>query len=119
LNGLQPTLTRLNSNILPWLDAPSPIPGMLDYETIGPTFSALNSAGSGYDTAGYRIRAAVLMSTPVAQLMDAGTLLGGLSGGTNAINSACRQVATSQQRSNCSAVTSLLSRIALGAGGTK
>lgn len=119
LSGLQPTLTRLNSNILPWLDAPSPITGMLDYETIGPTFSALNSAGSGYDTAGYRIRAAVLMSTPVAQLMDAGAVAGGLTGGTSAIDAACRSLATSRQRPNCSAVTGVLSRIALGAGGAK
>jgi phospholipid/cholesterol/gamma-HCH transport system substrate-binding protein len=119
LSGLQPTLTRLNTNILPWLDEASPIAGMLDYETIGPAFSVLDSAGSGYDSAGYRIRAAVLLSTPVAMLMDAGTVLGGLTGGESTISAACRREATANEQGDCGAITAVLSRIALGAGGTK
>jgi ABC-type transporter Mla subunit MlaD len=56
LLGLDPTLKRLDSNLLPYLRATDPETRLRNYEAIGPFWSTLASAASEFDAQGHRIR---------------------------------------------------------------
>ena len=62
IQGLEPTVDRLNKSILPWLDERDGESEMKNYEGIGPFFSVLNMAAAEYDQVGYRLH----LSTPAA-----------------------------------------------------
>ncbi len=49
LTGLQPTLTRLNTQLLPWLDSDDSDLNRPVYELIGPTLASFDSVASEYD----------------------------------------------------------------------
>ena len=70
LTALEPTLNRLNSSILPWLGQRDSDTRVINYESIGPTFSVLDKAGAEYDEAGYRLHLSTLLGT--ASLLDEG-----------------------------------------------
>ena len=78
MNGLDPTVSRLLDNILPWLRTPDPSTKLATYESIGPFWSALSADAGEYDSVGYRIRFTVppgtnsfLMTPPVASQLNA------------------------------------------------
>jgi hypothetical protein len=48
-----PTLTRLDTQIDPWLARRDPTTGMKTYEALGPTFAAIDSGASEMDGEGY------------------------------------------------------------------
>ena len=52
LAGLEPSLARLNSDILPWLGKRDTDTRVLNYESIGPTFSVLDKAAAEFDHSG-------------------------------------------------------------------
>ncbi|MCK9247373.1 MAG: MlaD family protein [Solirubrobacteraceae bacterium] len=52
LTDLDPTIARLNDELLPWLDEGDPETKMRNYQAIGPFFSATNSMGSPFDANG-------------------------------------------------------------------
>jgi virulence factor Mce-like protein len=52
---LQPTVNRLNEETIPFLDSAHQPSGRKVYQTVGPTFSALASAGANFDANGHDI----------------------------------------------------------------
>jgi ABC-type transporter Mla subunit MlaD len=102
LKELEPTLNRLNSSILPWLGQRDPDTRVINYESIGPTFSVLDKAGAEYDSAGYRLHLSTLLGS--ASLLDEGILTKAKS----TFTSQCDRVARAGQRTNCPAVASVL-----------
>jgi virulence factor Mce-like protein len=53
INALKPTVTRTNDVLLPWLNTKDEDTNLKLSEAIGPFFSVLNSASSGFDANGY------------------------------------------------------------------
>jgi ABC-type transporter Mla subunit MlaD len=51
--GLQPTLRRLDSELLPYLRRRDPDTRLLNYESIGPFFAALGGVAGEFDAEGY------------------------------------------------------------------
>lgn len=113
LNGLKPTLQRLNASILPWLGERDSDTRMINYEAIGPTFSVLDKAASEYDSAGYRLHLSTLLGT--ASVLDEGLLTSDKS----ALMAQCRQVANARLRPGCSTVVSVLTGGLVGGGKAK
>jgi ABC-type transporter Mla subunit MlaD len=62
MEGLDPTLTRLVSKLLPFLNSTDSGTKLKIYESIGPFFSSIDSAASQYDAIGHRIRLSVVPS---------------------------------------------------------
>jgi hypothetical protein len=102
LTGLRPTIDRLNSSILPWLGQRDPDTRMINYQSIGPTFSVLDKAGAEYDQAGYRLHLSTLLGS--ASLIDEGILTKAKS----TFTSQCVRATHASQRANCSTVASVL-----------
>ncbi len=102
LKNLKPTIDRLNASILPWLSQRDPDTRMINYESIGPTFSVLDKAASEFDTAGYRLHLSTLLGT--ASVLDEGILTQAHSTFTHQ----CLQVAPAAKRAGCGAVASVL-----------
>jgi hypothetical protein len=102
LTALEPTINRLNSSILPWLGQRDSDTRVINYESIGPTFSVLDKAGAEYDEAGYRLHLSTLLGT--ASLLDEGVLTRAMS----TFTSQCERVARAGQRAGCSTVASVL-----------
>jgi hypothetical protein len=75
MHGLDPTVARLLTNILPWLGSRDSGTHLKNYESIGPFWSALAADAGEYDSIGYRIRFTVppgtnsFLSTPIASQM--------------------------------------------------
>jgi ABC-type transporter Mla subunit MlaD len=63
MQDLEPTLTRLDKELFPWLRRPDEGTRLATYEMIGPFWSDLASAASEYDSEGYRIRLTVPLNT--------------------------------------------------------
>lgn len=53
LDALDPTLHRLNDDLLPWLASRDDETRLRVFEAVGPTFSVLSSAGGDFDAMGY------------------------------------------------------------------
>lgn len=53
INALKPTVTRTNDVLLPWLNEKDKDTGLKLSEAIGPFFSTLDSAASGFDANGF------------------------------------------------------------------
>jgi ABC-type transporter Mla subunit MlaD len=60
VQGLNPTVTRLLGQLLPFLDTRDSGTKLKVYESIGPFFSSVSSAASEYDSIGHRIRLEVV-----------------------------------------------------------
>jgi hypothetical protein len=56
INALNPTIQRLLSQLLPFLQSRDSGTRLRIYESIGPFFSSISSAASEYDSIGHRIR---------------------------------------------------------------
>lgn len=56
MNGLDPTLGRLDAELLPWLRKRDDETHLKLYETVGPFWSALAMAAAEFDAEGHRIR---------------------------------------------------------------
>jgi virulence factor Mce-like protein len=54
--GLEPTIRRLEDNLIPFLDRTDPDTRLRNYEAIGPFASDLDSAAGQYDASGYLLR---------------------------------------------------------------
>jgi ABC-type transporter Mla subunit MlaD len=102
LTALEPTVNRLNASILPWLGQRDSDTRVINYESIGPTFSVLDEAGAEYDEAGYRLHLSTLLGT--ASLLDEGIL----TRAESTFTSQCERVASTGQRPKCSTVASVL-----------
>jgi ABC-type transporter Mla subunit MlaD len=59
MRELDPTLTRSQSDLLPWLGSRDSDTHLRIYESIGPFLSSIDSAASEYDSVGHRIRLSV------------------------------------------------------------
>jgi virulence factor Mce-like protein len=57
---LEPTVDRVNDQLLGWLDKRDSDTRLRNFEAIGPFFSSMSSAASQYDTAGFRLRLGVI-----------------------------------------------------------
>jgi phospholipid/cholesterol/gamma-HCH transport system substrate-binding protein len=72
MHGLDPTIARTLTNILPWLNTRDSGTRLKNYEAIGPFWSDLSMAAGEYDSIGYRIRFTVplgansLLGAPIA-----------------------------------------------------
>src|SRR5207244_3750408 len=62
LNSLDPTITRMLQELLPYLGTRDSGTGLRVFESIGPFFSSISSAASEYDSIGHRIRLEVAPS---------------------------------------------------------
>jgi virulence factor Mce-like protein len=102
LNDLRPTIDRLNAGILPWLAQRDPDTRVLNYASIGPTFSVLDKAASEYDTAGYRLHLSTLLGS--ASLLDEAIL----TQAKTTFAHQCLQVAPVAKRAGCGTVASVL-----------
>jgi virulence factor Mce-like protein len=102
LNNLRPTIDRLNASILPWLSQRDPDTRMINYESIGPTFSVLDKAAAEYDTAGYRLHLSTLLGS--ASVLDEGVLTRAKS----TFAHQCLQVAPVAKRTGCATVANVL-----------
>jgi phospholipid/cholesterol/gamma-HCH transport system substrate-binding protein len=84
MQQLEPTLTRLDQELLPWLRKPDTSTRLATYEMIGPFWSDLASAASEFDSEGYRIRLTVplntnsIISSPMGNDMAAACERGGV-----------------------------------------
>jgi hypothetical protein len=74
MKGLEPTLSRLDKELLPFLRETDPETRLKNYESIGPFSATLASAAAETDREGHRIRLSVppsntssLLGLPVAQ----------------------------------------------------
>jgi phospholipid/cholesterol/gamma-HCH transport system substrate-binding protein len=56
MERFDPTLVRMDKNIIPWLDKVEPATGLTTAEAIGPTFSAGASAAQQFDANGHQMR---------------------------------------------------------------
>ncbi len=63
MQGLDPTVARMLTNILPWLASRDSGTRLKNYESIGPFWSALAADAGEYDSIGYRIRFTVPLGT--------------------------------------------------------
>jgi ABC-type transporter Mla subunit MlaD len=59
MRELEPTLTRLDKELIPYLNEREPETRLLNYQTIGPFFASLDAAAAEFDREGYRIRLTV------------------------------------------------------------
>lgn len=55
IRGLNPTVDRVQSELLPWLYSTDPRSGRRVYELPGPTFAAVDSMGAPYDAMGHMV----------------------------------------------------------------
>ena len=60
IDGLKPTVDRLNDDVLPFLADRDEESELRNFEAVGPFFSVLNMAAAEYDAIGYRLH----LSTP-------------------------------------------------------
>ncbi len=60
IKGLDPTVRRLNADILPFLNERDLETRVRNYQSLGPFFSDVDSAASQYDAAGFRLRLGVI-----------------------------------------------------------
>jgi virulence factor Mce-like protein len=102
LRDLEPSLARLNTNILPWLGQRDGDTRVINYQSIGPTFSVLDKAAAEFDQSGYRLHLSTLLGS--ASVIDVPTLRAA----KTSMLSQCQQVARGRQRSDCAAVASVL-----------
>lgn len=102
LRGLEAPVERLNSDILPWLAQRDPDTRVINYESIGPTFSVLDKAAAEFDSSGYRLHLTTLLGS--ASVIDESTLTTAKS----SMLAQCRSVASAGQQHNCQAVASVL-----------
>ena len=111
LDNLRAPLDRLNGDVLPWLARRDTDTRVLNYESIGPTFSVLDKAAAEFDSSGYRLHLSTLLGS--ASVIDQSTLTTARS----SMRAECSRVARPSQQRNCSAVSTIL----LGAlyGGTR
>jgi virulence factor Mce-like protein len=109
INGLKPTVNRLNSQILPWLRQRDDEEKLRNYEAIGPFFSVLNMAAAEYDSIGYRLH----LSTPGGNntLITAAQAMFARSCDARAVNA--------RQRVGCARMASVLAHGWLGRGRAK
>jgi hypothetical protein len=105
LSGLDPTVGRLNAELLPYLDRRDSSTRLRNYEAIGPFFSSLDSAAAAFNDAGHALQFAVAPG-PNSVL----TANSPPSGGAPAVR-ACRSSVPSRARGRCSTALRLLSRI--------
>lgn len=77
INALDPTVTRMINQLLPFLQSRDSGTKLRVYESIGPFFSSISSAASQYDSIGHRIRLEVVpsitgfLTTPATSSMTA------------------------------------------------
>jgi len=62
LNGLDPTIRRLQDETLPFLDARDTSTKLKNYEAIGPFFSSLDTVAAPFNDAGHLLQFAVLFA---------------------------------------------------------
>ena len=78
LNRLDPTVDRLNDELLPFLAERDDSTRLRNYEAIGPFFSALDTVATPLNSAGHLLQFAVLLgansvislNTPVARSLE-------------------------------------------------
>lgn len=96
MRGLDPTLHRLQTNTIPWLDQTDSDTKLRTYEEIGPWFSSVDQGE--FDAYGYRLR----LSTPAGS----NTVL---TLAASNMASACRRTApASRQKSQCGPLAKML-----------
>jgi phospholipid/cholesterol/gamma-HCH transport system substrate-binding protein len=100
MKGLDPTLSRLDKELLPYLGERDNETRLRNYESIGPFWAALSAAAAEFDSEGYRIRLTVPMNTnsvvnaPFTGALTTSCLRSGLDAG----RASCSQAATSLAR---------------------
>lgn len=100
LTALEPTLNRLNSQILPWLQSDDSVLKRPIYDLIGPTLSDLGSATAEYDSLGHTIHFPALPGINSVDLIPCTIFIADLSAST------------------CSALDNLASSLFGGLGGS-
>jgi virulence factor Mce-like protein len=104
IDGLKPTVSRLNRDILPWLRQRDDEEKLPNYQAIGPFFSVLDMAAAEYDSIGYRLH----LSTPGAN----NTLL--TAAQTSFARSCMAKVSTARRRIGCRRMATVLAHGWLG-----
>jgi ABC-type transporter Mla subunit MlaD len=97
MQGLDPTLTRLLNELLPYLRQTDSGTRLKNYEAIGPFWSTLASAAAEFDSEGHRIRFTVPLNTnsfvnsPISASMTSACTRAGVPGG----QAACARITRS------------------------
>jgi virulence factor Mce-like protein len=106
LNELDPTVRRLNAELLPFLDRRDSSTQLRTYEAIGPFFSSVDSIAAPFNDAGHLLQFAVAPgpnSVLTANSPPAGALAPAVSD--------CRTSVPSRARAGCSTAARLLTKI--------
>jgi hypothetical protein len=101
MRELDPTLRRLDAELLPFLRERDPETRLLNYEAIGPFFASLDAAASEFDREGYRIRLHVPPTNTSSLLMTGiqSTMARSCARSRPAAAAACAKAATVLARS--------------------
>jgi hypothetical protein len=110
MQDLDPTLVRLDRELLPYLRKTDPETRLRNYEAIGPFWSALAMSAAEFDSEGHRIRFTVPLGANSAVSAPV----------TSAMTRACATSALPRADVSCSSVVSWLSKSWFGTakGGT-
>jgi ABC-type transporter Mla subunit MlaD len=100
IEALNPTITRLLTQLLPFLQSRDSATRLRVYESIGPFFSSVSSAAAEYDSYGHRIRLEVPPS--IGGLLTAPP--------TSSLTAACDQSAIKRAAAVCPRLAGVLAR---------
>jgi virulence factor Mce-like protein len=103
LRELDPTVSRLNAELLPYLDRRDPSTKLRNYEAIGPFFSSLASVAAPYNDAGHLLQFAVTFGPNSVVSFN--------SPPSKAAVRDCRASVPARARGGCSTAVRLLTRI--------
>lgn len=103
LRGLDPTLRRLDAELLPYLRRRDSGTRLRNYESLGPTFSVLDDVGAEYDSLGHRSRFTVPFGATSVSTAYQDNLTRG-----------CERTAGPSGRVNCAPLAQVISRAWFG-----